>query len=101
MLHEYSASARWEDAVQLCRFANVSPSSAPCERDSKAKISLPSFSTHISFVPHILRESEQEPNAKVADGFMSTRQQVLISLHLAWWHHLPDLPQIPPCRPYS
>lgn len=25
MLHEYSTSARWEDAVQLCRFANVRP----------------------------------------------------------------------------
>lgn len=25
MLHEYSTSARWEDAVQLCRLANVRP----------------------------------------------------------------------------
>lgn len=25
MLHEYSTSARWEDAVQLCRFADVRP----------------------------------------------------------------------------
>ncbi|XP_003968452.2 intraflagellar transport protein 80 homolog [Takifugu rubripes] len=29
MLHEYGASARWEDAVQLCRFAN-SPSLWAC-----------------------------------------------------------------------
>lgn len=30
MLHEYGASARWEDAVQLCRFANVRPPPELC-----------------------------------------------------------------------
>lgn len=49
MLHEYSTSARWEDAVQLCRFASVRPlltSVWNCE----AKIRLPSFS--ISSFPY-------------------------------------------------
>lgn len=43
MLHEYSTSARWEDAVQLCRFANVRPLLTSVW-NSKEKTHLPSFS---------------------------------------------------------
>lgn len=48
MLHEYSTSARWEDAVQLCRFANVRPPQSSVW-DSEEKISLPSFSISYFF----------------------------------------------------
>lgn len=43
MLHEYSTSARWEDAVQLCRFASVRPLLTSAW-NREAKIRLASFS---------------------------------------------------------
>lgn len=45
MLHEYSTSARWEDAIQLCRFANVRPLLTSVW--NREEIHLPSFSISI------------------------------------------------------
>lgn len=38
---------------------------------------------------------------KVVDRFMGADQQALISLQLAWWHHLPDLAPIDLTHKYT
>lgn len=90
MLHEYSTSARWEDAVQLCRFASVRPPhDLLCGTAKQGLICLALASHHFLFTPYLSSNlisscwmNESGSGRKGSRQVYEHTPQVLASLHL-------------------